>query len=358
MPIGATPEYLAGHYIIQAASSFLPVMALAPQEHERILDMASAPGGKVTHIAAMMKNTGVIFANDSNKTRAKALIGNIHRLGAKNTIVCNYDGRAFPKVMGGFDRVLLDAPCSGTGVIAKDASVKTNKTERDFLMLPHQQKQLLLCAIDSVDHASPTSGGVVVYSTCSVTIEENEMVIQYALRKRPNVKIVDAGLGNFGVPAFTSFMGKKFNADMRLARRYYPHTYNVDGFFVCKLQKTAPTPKNASTAGSGATANGVQAEEESPEVEMGGLEDGENGAQNGAADDEFGGWDEEEDRAYLERVERSRLRRKARRQDGNVKAEKKKEKRKEKKAAGGQNGEKAKTGTRASNGTAKAKTLS
>ena len=119
--------------MIQAASSLLPVMALAPQEHERILDMAAAPGGKTTHMAALMRNTGCIFANDANKSRAKALIGNIHRLGVKNTIVCSEDARHFPKIIGGFDRVLLDAPCSGTGVIAKDPSIKTNKTERDFL---------------------------------------------------------------------------------------------------------------------------------------------------------------------------------------------------------------------------------
>lgn len=164
VPLGATPEYLAGHYILQAASSFLPVMALAPQEHERVLDMAAAPGGKTTHLAALMKNTGVVFANDPSKARSKGLIGNIHRLGARNVIVCNYDARDFPRVMGGFDRVLLDAPCSGTGVIAKDASVKTNKTEKDFMQLSHIQKQLLLSAIDSVNHASKT-GGYLVYST-------------------------------------------------------------------------------------------------------------------------------------------------------------------------------------------------
>ena len=92
VPLGATPEYLAGHYILQAASSFLPVMALAPQENERVLDMTAAPGGKTTHIAALMKNTGCIFANDANKDRAKGLIGNIHRLGVRNSIVCNYSG--------------------------------------------------------------------------------------------------------------------------------------------------------------------------------------------------------------------------------------------------------------------------
>lgn len=164
VPLGATPEYLAGQYIIQAASSFLPVMALAPQENERVLDMSAAPGGKTTHMAALMRNTGCIFANDFSKSRAKGLIGNIHRLGCRNVVVCNYDAREFPKPIGGFDRVLLDAPCSGTGVIAKDASVKTNKTEKDFMILPHTQKQLLLAAIDSVNHHSKT-GGYIVYST-------------------------------------------------------------------------------------------------------------------------------------------------------------------------------------------------
>lgn len=126
-PLGATPEYLAGHYMLQSASSFLPVLALDPKPNERILDMASAPGGKTTYISALMQNTGVIFANDGTKARTKSLSANVHRMGCKNVVVCNYDGREFPKVIGGFDRVLLDAPCSGTGVISKDASVKVNK---------------------------------------------------------------------------------------------------------------------------------------------------------------------------------------------------------------------------------------
>lgn len=137
VPIGATPEYLAGHYMLQAASSFLPVIALAPQPHERVLDMASAPGGKSTYLSALMQNTGVVFANDSNKARTKSLTANVHRLGCTNVVVCNHDARMFPKVMGGFDRVLLDSPCSGSGVVSKDASVKTNKvcTEQSICAL-------------------------------------------------------------------------------------------------------------------------------------------------------------------------------------------------------------------------------
>ena len=299
VPLGATPEYLAGHYILQAASSFLPVMALAPQEHERILDMAAAPGGKTTYIAALMKNTGCIFANDSNKSRAKGLIGNIHRLGAKNTIVCNYDAREFPKAIGGFDRVLLDAPCSGTGVIAKDPSVKTNKTEKDFMLLPHLQKQLLLAAIDSVDHASK-SGGYIVYSTCSVTIEENEQVVQYALSRRPNVKLVETGL-TFGVEGFTNYMGKKFDAKMSTTRRYYPHTYNVDGFFVSKFKKLGPSPgAAAANIGHAALGNGNVSGESS-------IDDK---ALIQAEEDIFASFDEGDDEGYIERAKRRRMRRK------------------------------------------------
>ncbi|KAH7914989.1 NOL1/NOP2/sun family RNA met [Hygrophoropsis aurantiaca] len=234
VPIGATPEYLAGHYMLQAASSFLPVIALSPQPEERILDMASAPGGKTTHISALLQNTGVVFANDANKARTKSLTANVHRLGCKNVIVCSYDGREFPKVMGGFDRVLLDAPCSGTGVISKDSSVKVNKSERDFQLLSHLQKQLILCAIDSVSPDSKT-GAYVVYSTCSVTVDENEAVVDYALRKRPNIKLVDTDLG-FGREGFTKFRGKTFNPSLNLTRRFYPHVHNMDGFFVAKFK--------------------------------------------------------------------------------------------------------------------------
>ncbi|KAI5800200.1 NOL1/NOP2/sun family-domain-containing protein [Peziza echinospora] len=308
VPLGATPEYLAGNYILQAASSFLPVMALAPQENERILDMAAAPGGKTTYISALMKNTGCVFANDANKARTKGLIGNIHRLGIKNTIVCNHDAREFPKLIGGFDRVLLDAPCSGTGVISKDPSVKTNKTEKDFLQLPHLQKQLLLAAIDSVDHASAT-GGYIVYSTCSVTVDENEGVVQYALRMRPNVKLVETGL-TFGREGFVSFRGKTFDRKMNLTRRYYPHMYNVDGFFVAKFKKTGPSPKTGPGVSAGKTDGAPRAggnDLDGDEVDL------------GAADEfaEFGG-NEEEDRVYMEKGQRELMKKKGRNPDADL----------------------------------------
>ena len=174
VPIGATPEYLAGHYMVQSASSFLPVMALQPQPNERCLDMAASPGGKTSHMAAMMANTGTLVANDASKERLRSLTANLARLGVRNSIILNCDGRDFPATMGGFDRVLLDAPCTGLGVISKDPSVKAGKSYADVQRCQQLQRELLLAAIDSVNANSQT-GGYIVYSTCSISVEENEV---------------------------------------------------------------------------------------------------------------------------------------------------------------------------------------
>ncbi|XP_076300752.1 28S rRNA (cytosine(4447)-C(5))-methyltransferase isoform X1 [Lasioglossum baleicum] len=234
VPMGATPEYLAGHYILQGASSFLPVMALDPKENERILDMCAAPGGKSSHIAALMKNTGVLFSNDANEDRIKAVVGNFHRLGIVNSVICTYDGRKMPSVIKGFDRVLLDAPCTGTGVVSKDPSVKTNKDEVDIQRCCTLQRELLLSAIDCAN-ARSESGGIIVYSTCSILPEENEWVVDYALKKR-DVRLVPTGL-EFGTEGFTSYRQHRFHPSLKLTKRFYPHVHNMDGFFVAKFKK-------------------------------------------------------------------------------------------------------------------------
>uniref|UniRef100_A0A182KC33 SAM-dependent MTase RsmB/NOP-type domain-containing protein n=1 Tax=Anopheles christyi TaxID=43041 RepID=A0A182KC33_9DIPT len=234
VPLGATPEYLAGHYMLQGGCSMLPVMALAPEENERILDMCAAPGGKSSHIAALMKNTGVLFVNDANKERLHAVLGNFHRLGIQNAVVTCVDGIKYGNIMKGFDRVLLDAPCTGSGVISKDPSVKATKNDIDVQRCYNLQRRLLLTAIDCLSASSPT-GGYLVYSTCSILPQENEWVIDFALKRR-NVRLVPTGL-DFGVEGMTSFGPHRFHPMMKLTRRFYPHTHNLDGFFVAKLQK-------------------------------------------------------------------------------------------------------------------------
>ncbi len=240
VPVGATPEYLAGQYMIQSASSFLPVVALAAQQNEKVLDMAAAPGGKSSYIAALMKNTGMLVTNDLKKERIKSLVANLHRLGVHNSVVCNYDGKELPGVFGQlFDRVLLDAPCSGTGIISHDATVKTNRTAKDIENTTRIQKELLLAAIDSVNANSKT-GGYVVYSTCSVLVDENEAVVDYALKKR-HVKVVETGVP-FGLPGFVNMRQHRFHPSLDRSRRIHPHIHNLDGFFVCKLQKVSNDP--------------------------------------------------------------------------------------------------------------------
>ncbi|KEG13510.1 nucleolar protein [Trypanosoma grayi] len=230
VPIAGTIEYLAGHYMLQSAVSFLPVMALAPQEDERILDMAAAPGGKTTYIAQLMKNTGVLFANDVSEPRTKSLNANLQRLGVTNAVVTNYDGAGYDKVMKNFDRILLDAPCTGSGIISRDKSIKTSKHYEDVQRSSQQQRSLLLSAIDAAK-----VGGYVVYSTCSFLVEENEAVVDFAVRRR-HVEIVEMGLP-FGRPGLTKYRHHRFHDKMQNARRFFPHVHNMDGFFVCKLKK-------------------------------------------------------------------------------------------------------------------------
>merc|ERR1719210_2136865 len=136
------------------------------------------------------------------------------------------------------DRVLLDAPCTGSGIISRDPSVKVKRGAKDFEEHSRTQKELLMAAIDMVNAKSST-GGYIVYSTCSVSVEENENVIEYALKHR-NVELVSFSTAvNFGVEGLTKYRERRFNPSMSLCRRYYPHVHNMDGFFVAKLKKTS-----------------------------------------------------------------------------------------------------------------------
>ena len=240
VPIGATPEYLSGQYMLQSASSFLPVLAMDPHPGDKILDMCASPGGKTTYIGQLMKNEGLLVANDFKKERIKSLFFNIHRMGIKNSIITNYDGREFAKLYNKFDRVLLDAPCSGLGVISKDKAVKMNRTYKEILNNSRLQKELILAAIDSCN-AKGKGDGIIVYSTCTISVEENEWVIDYALKHR-YVKCIETGI-EIGEPGLVKFREKHFHPTISNTRRIYPHIHNIDGFFIAKLKKYNDGPK-------------------------------------------------------------------------------------------------------------------
>lgn len=269
VPIGATPEYLAGHYMLQSAASMCPVMALGPQPGDRVMDMSAAPGGKTSYISQLMRNKGVVIANDLKPERQKATVANLHRLGVRNVVSCCYDGRKIGAQMrNSFDRILLDAPCSGLGVISRDPSVKVQRTILDVQRCAHLQKELLVAAVDALNHRSKKGGGYMVYSTCSIAVAENEEVINYLLAKR-DVKLVDTGL-DFGKPGFTRFEHKRFHPSVALTRRFYPHVHNMDGFYVAKIQKLSDKRKDEEVKIQAEKAAVVQVEDDKKKVEAGG----------------------------------------------------------------------------------------
>lgn len=223
---GATNEYLLGHYYIQDLSSCMAVDALDVQRGQSVLDMAAAPGGKTTHIAQRMQNTGSIVALEPNQKRARSMSFNLDRLGVANTCILYADALATTN-LGKFDRVLLDAPCSCEGVIAKDKTRKTSHSPEDVDYCAGRQEKMLEAAIGACK-----SGGIVVYSTCSFAPEENEVVVDRMIRKF-GVSVEPVPHGSEGL---ASFGNMEFEKSIRNARRFYPHVHDTTGFFVARMK--------------------------------------------------------------------------------------------------------------------------
>ncbi len=231
--LGNTIEHSLGYYYIQEAASMIPPLILNPKKHEIILDLCASPGSKTTQIAQMMKNTGIIIANDIRK-RTKPLVANLQRCGVYNTIVTNMDGRRFWKVEQKFDKVLLDAPCSGTGAIRKNWEIAKMWSENSIRSLSRLQKTLILSAFDCLKEK-----GILVYSTCSLEPEENEEVINYLLERRKNAKIKKINLkGLKSRPGLTFWNKKEYFKEIKNCIRIYPQDNDTEGFFIAKIEKT------------------------------------------------------------------------------------------------------------------------
>lgn len=236
---------LTGGFYIQEASSMLPPAILCPKPGETVMDMAAAPGSKTSQMAAMMQNKGTIIANDVQETRLWTLKAACHRLGVANTIVTKKVGQWFAKHMTErFDAILCDAPCTAQGTVRKDSDALRYCSQESIEKMARLQVQLLSSAI----HALKV-GGRVVYSTCTLTPEENEGVIAEVLSIfGDQVSVLHPGLyckSSLWMkdPIFDSH---RVQESMGIARKFealrlWPQTFDSEGFFAVLLEKRAPT---------------------------------------------------------------------------------------------------------------------
>ncbi len=227
--VGAAPEHLLGYYYVQETAAQVPVQILDPKENETILDMSAAPGGKTSQIAQYMKNTGVIIALDSNASRLMSLRNNLERMGVSNTIVYQKDARFASDLGVKFDKVLLDAPCSGN--FAVDSKWFEKRTLEDFRNTSKVQKQLLSAAVEVLKE-----GGELVYSTCSLEPEENEFVVDWFITEYPNMKIQKINFP-IGDPGLTEAFDRKLNQNVKYSKRFWPNKTGTQGFFIARFVK-------------------------------------------------------------------------------------------------------------------------
>ena len=225
--IASTPEHLGGFVYLQEASSMYPPEALEPVRGETVADMAAAPGGKTSHMAQLMENEGLIYAFDVRAERLRETSLNLSRLGVTNTILVQGSAERLPELGVTFDRILLDAPCTGSGTIHKNPERKTSRGMEDVRFCQGLQMRLIKAALESL-----RPGGVLVYSTCSLEPEENEFVIQWVLDNF-DVELLPL---RYGEPALTEPFGVELSGEIEKARRFYPDRHGTSGFFVAKLR--------------------------------------------------------------------------------------------------------------------------
>jgi len=229
--IGSTHEYLQGFYYMQSVAPMLPSLILDPNPSDVVIDMCAAPGGKATHLAQLMNNEGNLILIERNRNRIPALEINLRRLGVYNSIIINEDAVNLSKMNLKADKILLDAPCTGEGLIRQDPSRKRSKTMKDINKLSSIQRKLLKTGL-----ASLNPGGQLLYSTCSIAPEENELVLDNVLKDNSEFSIVKMP-SNYGIEGLTEFNGKTLREDIKFSQRLYPHLHNTIGFFISLIEK-------------------------------------------------------------------------------------------------------------------------
>lgn len=239
---GKHPFHLAGLYYLQEPSAMAAAEILAPQPGERVLDMAASPGGKTTHLAALMQGQGILIANEIKEKRLGQLVMNVERWGAPNVIITNESPERLVERFGdGFDRVLLDAPCSGEGMFRKDASAPTFWSEAVIAGCAARQIVLLRLAARLV-----RPGGYLLYSTCTFAPEENEEVIATFLEEHPEFRVIPIPKFEGAMGGQAGWLSKAFPASIQAsldgALRLFPHRVPGEGHFICLLQRVGASP--------------------------------------------------------------------------------------------------------------------
>jgi len=234
--LGKTREHLLGFYYVQEISSMLPILVLQPKEGEILLDLCASPGSKTTQAAAMMKNSGTIIANEVSMGRVGILTSNLERCGITNVIVTRKEGVAFcnkllkeSKIK--FDKILVDAPCSGEGTLRKSPKTLQIWNENMIKKIASTQKRLAEAALKLLK-----VNGEMIYSTCTLAPEENEEIVNYLLEK------YDIELGSINLPlkyrkGICEWEGKLYSKEVEKCLRLYPQDNDTDGFFVAKIKK-------------------------------------------------------------------------------------------------------------------------
>lgn len=248
---GLHPYHDAGVYYLQEPSAMAPAALLAAQPGERVLDLCAAPGGKTTQLAAAMRGRGLLVANEIHPKRARVLASNIERMGVTNALVLNEHPTALAaRFPAWFDRILVDAPCSGEGMFRKEPAALADWSPQTVRMCADRQYEILCTAATML-----RAGGRLVYSTCTFSPEEDEEVVARFLRTHSDFSVVDAAMPCLaeGRPDWMAVPDER----LRRAVRLWPHRLDGEGQFAAVLQRDGgacgetdteplqPTPREA-----------------------------------------------------------------------------------------------------------------
>ena len=229
-PISATLEHWDGLLYVQQASTGVAPPELGAAPGERVLDLCSAPGGKTTHLAELMEERGCLVASEIDERRIRGLLGNVYRLRHSNILTLAADGRDFPEGPL-FDRVLVDAPCSGEGTLRRRSGDVPNQSESFLGYVRGVQRALLEKAVRLC-----RPGGTILYVTCTFSPEENEAVVSDVLGTSP-VVLEPLHLDVPHAPGLTSFESAKYDPRLEGAARIYPHHLDSGGLFLARLRR-------------------------------------------------------------------------------------------------------------------------